>query len=1227
MSALPNTVKDIDLLRWVVANPKNPFDPNMLVYATHTTDWQWQAVTAQMAELKRLAYISQLSQDPGGSTYWTITSKGENYLRELERAEKAIERIDVGTLPISSTADPVRSTLLRSNVLPPMLEKNFGATKIAVRRTTSLTFTLSNPNVAIPLTNISFEDPLPVGLVISEPNGLIGSYGVGNILAPPRGNIIRFSVDALEGNGVCSFSVNIEAVDAGPKNNFTSAVSFAEGDPVIGASASLIVIPDESEISLAEQLALRLEVRRPNEYHAAMASVFAPRLAITSFEAVSTLSLVPNPEESIDVQSVHNSSVIKNSSVVWVDESRNLVALQFPVETQIPLPEDLIVGADDFVTSGKWESYIFLPGRGAREISGFFGGPSIYEGREYQVLNVNSPIGDTTAITGAPVVTNGKLVGIINRSNKDGSILYASIISREIFRTVIDSVKASAETDPSQGQPASTLAGYKSDDPIGDDLLDVTKEAYALASVLAAKEVDPPLSLGLFGDWGTGKSFFMRCLEKRIDKLTSDAKEAEGRSQYCQDIVQLTFNAWNYIDKDLWASLAAEIFEGLAAELAKKRGGDSKDGRALALATASSSVDVVAETERQKNKAEAHLKESEQQLTQLQNNQNEINLKPSTREVLNQAAKFAINDENVRTQVQEAANELGLTKGITATKKIKTEILELDSIWTEVFFTLRNNRNFWVWAVALLAAASITWGVTSFLKQHTSHDFVTGVAAFVTSVFTFLTAFLTLSRKVLAIVRRIDTSKQELINKTQTAVVEKIEQAKVNVAQATEKVKILNQQLEEMRADRQMVDFIRQRYESSDYRNSLGTIARVRADFKHLSTLLRDVQQESEKEILDMKARQQDKEVERREKAKPPLFPKIDRIILYIDDLDRCPEKNVFEVLQAVHLLLAFPLFVVVVGVDPRWLLRSLKRQTLVSGEDGTEGADSREEESQWGSTAMNYLEKIFQIPFTLQPINKVGFSKLVDAFATPGTQPTDGRGAERADKPSEAASREEQPISIQPNINPSTKSESNTESTSTSASQQTAASPPRKTMAQPPEPIDRNPRHLQIEERERTFMKTLYKLIPSPRAGKRLINIYRLLRASVNNAEYPAFIGNDASGEYQCALLLLGMLTGYPSEASEILEALIRDQPNETWGEFLNSIKEKISPAHQSGEVPKIEANSRPNSQSWNELFSKLQDLTGNITLRPCSTFVKWAPRVARYSFQSGRTLLFKRE
>ena len=39
---------------------------------------------------------------------------------------------------------------------------------------------------------------------------------------------------------------------------------------------------------------------------------------------------------------------------------------------------------------------------------------------------------------------------------------------------------------------------------------------------------------------------------------------------------------------------------------------------------------------------------------------------------------------------------------------------------------------------------------------------------------------------------------------------------------------------------------------------------------------------------------------------------------LKIDDLDRCPPEKVADVLQAVHLFLNFPLFIIMVCVDER---------------------------------------------------------------------------------------------------------------------------------------------------------------------------------------------------------------------------------------------------------------------------------------------------------------------
>jgi hypothetical protein len=121
--------------------------------------------------------------------------------------------------------------------------------------------------------------------------------------------------------------------------------------------------------------------------------------------------------------------------------------------------------------------------------------------------------------------------------------------------------------------------------------------------------------------------------------------------------------------------------------------------------------------------------------------------------------------------------------------------------------------------------------------------------------------------------------------------------------------------------------------------------------------------------------------------------PRFSRIVLYIDDLDRCPPSKVVDVLQAVHLLLCFPLFVVIVAVDARWVSRALHDrfpklldQTPV-GDSGTAGGGPLPPS---GATSDDYLEKIFQIPYWVRPMEAAAAATYVESIA----------GADRANSP-----------------------------------------------------------------------------------------------------------------------------------------------------------------------------------------------------------------------------------
>jgi hypothetical protein len=794
------------------------------------------------------------------------------------------------------------------------------------------------------------------------------------------------------------------------------------------------------------------------------------------------------------------------------------------------------------------------------------------------------------------------------------------------------------------------LPGFAADDPAKDDLLGIKGDVRALCSVLAARDLQPPLSVGLFGDWGSGKSSFMEQMQERIDRLQEDARKHPNDSDYCENVVQLRFNAWHYIDTNLWANLTSTIFEGLDAALAKARGKDSNESvRTRALATAATAREALDEAERKRSQAEAELEQSEKRLKNLGNSVAEIEARLTPQELLMQASRFAVAQPEVRDSVAKAADALHIPKAEAAAMKVTNELLELRWTLGAILLAIRKTKRSWIWLLLGAASAVASWlavpKLISLATQYRIPSYVDKLIAAVVALASSLGPLLPRARRALRFVEQARESKLALI-KQKTAEKEnelraeeqdlkdRAEQAKREVDQARKAVKDFDAQLQALRADHQMADYIMQRRGSTDYTQHLGVIARARNDFMHLATLLGAVRREAED---DLRKRAEQTEKKRKDEGKPPLLPRIERIILYIDDLDRCPEKCVVDVLQAVHLLLAFPLFVVVVGVDSRWLLHSL-RQHSKAFEQELEVADiSHEERLHWEATPLNYLEKIFQIPFTLRLMTPQGFGKLVDnIFKHTGEASTAKAISEELPKTERAAF---------PDL------------TEQSSSQfPSSPTPSRSDEAPFDEEINRHPGYLGIEEEERKFIKRLFTLIPSPRAGKRLINIYRLLRASAEEDNGHHFQADEAYRQYQPALILLAILIGYPAQATVMLRELIEQKPiSKPWWQFVDSLKNRANedwpPAEKLGAADNGEreatAKSSRNKQGlstatngqvrlgeadaerWRELLQKLDALRKPQEVPPvisdgqsCEDFVKWAPRVARYSFQSGRIL-----
>src|SRR5207302_6362565 len=114
---------------------------------------------------------------------------------------------------------------------PPQITKSFGAATIPVNGTTTVSFSINNPNVVA--INGSFTDTLPIGLQVAATPGVTNTCG-GTVTAVAGAGSISFS-NNLTPIGVCTITVNITGtVD----NNYTNSVQILSTDAGNGNTSS-----------------------------------------------------------------------------------------------------------------------------------------------------------------------------------------------------------------------------------------------------------------------------------------------------------------------------------------------------------------------------------------------------------------------------------------------------------------------------------------------------------------------------------------------------------------------------------------------------------------------------------------------------------------------------------------------------------------------------------------------------------------------------------------------------------------------------------------------------------------------------------------------------------------------------------------------------------------------------------------------------------------------------
>lgn len=783
--------------------------------------------------------------------------------------------------------------------------------------------------------------------------------------------------------------------------------------------------------------------------------------------------------------------------------------------------------------------------------------------------------------------------------------------------------------------PKDKIVGFAGDTAMGKDQLGITSEVNAFSAVLAAKDVEPPLCLGIFGDWGTGKSFFLAKMQERIELLGKESKKAEKDnrpSAFSSHIVQITFNAWHYVDANLWASLACRIFEGLdesftlVTQEAQMNPEESKAKLFKELQTAKEQRE---QAERQKKLAEDELQAAEKSLAKLQKEREKKSI--DLKELVKAVTRKALDDNpQIKLELENASSQLGLTSftdNITELKKRIDEMKWLHGRFKAIWLALLNapdRRKRISCLIAIIVSIPLIGEIASQLINHFLHsDNAAKLAAMIgqaTGLIVLLTAWLQRALKwssgaltrlekaqkqtndILQEARRKPGPEEEKLSQELAVLHEREATAKRSLEAFQERVKTTEKKLKEIEyctSGRCLADFIHERVRSSAYQSHLGIISTIRRDFHSLSELLTRASNIKGDSASDSRTNVQETND----------LPRIDRIVLYIDDLDRCPEDKVVEVLQAVHLLLYFKLFVVVIAVDSRWLLRSLQKQyfALQGGNHNTDMSllDSK---ALMSTTPQNYLEKIIQIPFNLRTMGARELQRLVTSLSPHIEDEEDTAHEQQRD----TTKHEESPsISSQ---------EQSPVASSTSQPPSGAANHPAPSMDQalppPHDDIDLLPEALKITKRELTFIEKLSPMIPTPRAAKRLLNIYRLIRASVKSHELPGFLGKDgALAEYEAVLVLLALQIGFPLAVSGLFNRIVECDDSETWGWFVKKLPSRPQETMKSP-LNSAQSDDIPDGSQLYACLTETQYQLGAD--RTIASFKKWIPKVSRYSFRN---------
>jgi predicted KAP-like P-loop ATPase len=559
------------------------------------------------------------------------------------------------------------------------------------------------------------------------------------------------------------------------------------------------------------------------------------------------------------------------------------------------------------------------------------------------------------------------------------------------------------------------------DIPAGPDQLNLMGEVNAIAEAMTLKDLNPPLVVGILGGWGSGKSFVLHLIRNRIQEIRCEPVNSpeDASFPFIGHPYIINFDAWTYAKSNLWASLMQKIFMeldrqiGLEQLLITELGKDLKEGqntqiwrvlndlsddereRILKTDLGKQALDI-AEQFKKGDLPETRLWDILEQLKikeihKLEEVEKNLQVASAACDDLEFQLKQKIDQEiekdaqnstikNIGDKFLKDTWEAWMKKNGQEQPPTFSQLINSVS-WFSMF---KKESAAYLWSLIIFAGLGIL--ITFLTKTDWYKNLeIPAILGVVGSLITGFYKFQQWASKTKIEFDAITKSKRrdsEQVYKNivrlsdrmnhGSAVNESASDADTFIkkmlrdenireggqALAAQERKLLEYQNEVatirqrvgMAArHRNLLDFVQHRLEGKIYEDKLGLLHQVKDDLEELSDALMHDDREN------------------------PLFTRgKPRIILLIDDLDRCPPPKVVEVLEAAQLLVKTSLFVVVIAMDVRYVTRALEHEYV--------GVLTPFGEP----TGLDYIEKIIQIPYRVRPASGSSVKSFLWAQMSP---------------------------------------------------------------------------------------------------------------------------------------------------------------------------------------------------------------------------------------------------